>query len=240
MLRHPSRLLVAAAALAMPAALMSTAAAATGIRPQAGPPRLVTAVRANVPAPAGVRARSVGSLPVRVASPSAYAGQKAAANAAASRLNPRASASAPTRTPLAPSLVRNWAGQLDTTDAPSDSTGTIGTTRYTELVNSKAAIYSRTSNTPTASGPLLSLTGCATSACTDSVFDVQIIWEPEPVLLHDDEYRLQGLPAETSWISASAPLPLRPCRRRVGAAITLASGPLFRIIPSSATPRISC
>jgi hypothetical protein len=74
--------------------------------------------------------------------------------------------------------VRNWAGQRDTTDAPSDSTGAIGTTRYIELVNSKAAIYSRTSNTPTASGPLLSLTGCATSACTDSVFDVQIIWEP--------------------------------------------------------------
>ena len=178
MLRHPSRLLVAAAALAMPAALMSTAAAATGIRHQAGPPRLVTAVRANVPAPAGVRARSVGSLPVRVANPRAYAAQKAAANAAASHLSMRASASAPTRAALAPTFVRNWAGQRDTTGAPSDSTGAIGTTRYIELVNSKAAIYSRTSNTPTASGPLLSLTGCATSACTDSVFDVQIIWEP--------------------------------------------------------------
>jgi hypothetical protein len=178
MLRHRGKLLVAVAALAVPAASMSTAAAATGIRPQAGPPRLVTAVRANVPAPAGVRTRSVGSLPVRVANPSAYAAQKAAANAAASRLNLRASASAPTRAPLAPSLVRNWAGQRDIADAPSDSTGAIGTTRYIELVNAKAAIYSRTSNTPTASGPLLSLTGCATSACTDSVFDVQIIWQP--------------------------------------------------------------
>ena len=79
---------------------------------------------------------------------------------------------------LAPSLVRNWAGQRDTTAAPSDSTGAIGTTRYIELVNSKAAIYNRTSNTPNASGPLLQLTGCATSACTDFVFDVQVIWDP--------------------------------------------------------------
>ncbi|MGN6792086.1 MAG: hypothetical protein ACTHJW_06815 [Streptosporangiaceae bacterium] len=178
MLRHPSRLLVAAVTLAVPAAWMSTAAAATVIRPQAGTPRLVTPVRANVPAPAGVRERSVGTPPVRVANSSAYAAQKAAANAAASRLNLRASASAPARAGRAPTFVRNWAGQRDTTGAPSDSTGAIGTTRYIELVNSKAAIYNRTSNTPTASGPLLSLTGCATSACTDSVFDVQIIWEP--------------------------------------------------------------
>jgi hypothetical protein len=177
MLRHTSRLLVAAAALAVPAASISTAAAASGIRPQAGAPRLTTAVRANVPAPAGVRGRPVGTVPFRVANPSAYAAQKAAANAAAARLNPRASASA-ARAPLAPSLVRNWAGQQDTNVAPSDSTGAIGTTRYIELVNSKAAIYSRTSNTPTASGPLLKLTGCATSACTDQVFDVQVIWDP--------------------------------------------------------------
>jgi hypothetical protein len=74
--------------------------------------------------------------------------------------------------------VRNWAGQRDTTNAPSDSTGAVGTTRYIEVVNSKVAIYNRTSNTPTASGPLVNLTGCATSACSDSVFDVQIIWDP--------------------------------------------------------------
>src|SRR5215472_3585236 len=183
MLRHQgrltvSRLLVAAVALAVPAASISTAAAASGIRHHAGQPRITPVLRANVPAPAGIKARSVGSAPLRVANPSAYAAQKAAANAVAARLNARASASAPTRAPLAPSLVRNWAGQRDTTDAPSDSTGAIGTTRYIELVNSKAAIYSRGSNTPTASGPLLKLTGCATSACTDRVFDVQIIWDP--------------------------------------------------------------
>jgi len=115
-------------------------------------------------------------VPVRVPNPSAYAAQKAAANVAAARLAARASA--PATAALAPSFVRNWAGQRDTTAAPSDSTGAIGTTRYIELVNSRAAIYSRTSNTPTASGSLLQLTGCATSACTDSVFDVQVIWDP--------------------------------------------------------------
>jgi hypothetical protein len=183
MLRHKSklpvsRLLVAAVALAVPAASVSTAAVAAGLRPHAGPHRLAPVLRANHPAPPGVTGRSVARVPVRVADPAAYAAQKAAANAAAARLNPRASASAPSMAPLAPSLVRNWAGQRDTTAAPSDSTGAIGTTRYIELVNSKAAIYSRTSNTPTASGPLLQLTGCATPACTDAVFDVQIIWDP--------------------------------------------------------------
>ena len=176
MLRHSSRFLVAAAALAVPAASMWTAAAATSTSPHAGPPRLT--VRANVPAPASVRARPVGSLPVRVANPSAYKARKAAANSAASRVNRRASGPAGTSAPLAPSLVRNFAGQRDTSDAPSDSTGAIGTTRYIELVNSRAAIYNRTSNTPTAQGNLLSLTGCATPACTDSVFDVQVIWQP--------------------------------------------------------------
>lgn len=178
MLTHQSRLLLAALALAAPAALASTVAAAAGTRPQAGPPRPALVLQANHPAPPGVRARPVGAVPVRVPNPSAYAAQKAAANAAAARLAARTSTPAPVTAALAPSLVRNWAGQRDTTAAPSDSTGAIGTTRYIELVNSKVAIYSRTSNTPTASGPLLQLTGCATSACTDSVFDVQVIWDP--------------------------------------------------------------
>jgi hypothetical protein len=171
MLKHNSRVLVAALALAVPAALASTAAAAAGARSPAGP---APVLQASHPAPPGVEGRPVGAVRLRVPSPGAYAAQKAAANAAA-RLHVR-SASVPAV--LAPGLVRNWAGQRDTTAAPSDSTGAIGTTRYIELVNSKAAIYSRTSNTPTASGPLLQLTGCATSACTDSVFDVQVIWDP--------------------------------------------------------------
>jgi hypothetical protein len=115
-------------------------------------------------------------VPLRVPDPSAYAAEKAAADAAAARL--AGPASAPAAATLGPSLPRNWAGQRDTTAAPSDSTGAIGTARYIELVNARAAIYSRTSNTPIAAGPLLQLTGCATATCTDDVFDVQVIWDP--------------------------------------------------------------
>jgi hypothetical protein len=115
-------------------------------------------------------------VPLRVPDPAAYAAEKAAADAAAARLAGRAAAPAAAR--LAPTLQRNWAGQRDTTAAPSDSTGAIGTVRYIELVNAMAAIYSRTSNTPIAAGPLLQLTGCATASCTDDVFDVQVIWDP--------------------------------------------------------------
>jgi hypothetical protein len=104
-----------------------------------------------------------------------YAAQKAAANAAATRRVPSSPASAA----LTPTLVRNWAGQRDTNAAPSDSTGAIGTTRYIELVNDRVGIYSRTSNTPTASGTLFDLTGCVTSGClSDNAFDPQIIWDP--------------------------------------------------------------
>src|SRR5204862_633080 len=116
------------------------------------------------------------AVPLRVPDPGAYAAQKAAANAAAARLAGRPFPARPSV--LAPTIVRNWAGQRDTTAAPSDSTGAIGTTRYVELVNAKAAVYSRTSNTPTAAGPLLQLTGCATAGCTDNVFDPQVIWDP--------------------------------------------------------------
>ncbi len=173
--RHRSKLLVAALALAFPAALASMTAASA--RLHAGPPRLTLVPHIDRPAPPGVTGRPVGVVPLRVPDPRVYAAQKAAANTAAAHRARRASASA--ATVLAPSFVRNWAGQRDTTVAPSDSTGAIGTTRYIELVNDKVAIYNRTSNTPTASGPLLKLTGCATSGCAgDNAFDVQVVWDP--------------------------------------------------------------
>jgi len=147
-----------------------------GDRMHAGLPR-GSQLRLNHLAPAGVTPRAVGAAPLRVPNPAVYAAQKAAANRAAAHLAARRSR--PSAAPLAPSLLRNWAGQRDTTDAPSDSTGAIGTTRYIELVNSMAAVYSRTSNTALASGSLLNLTGCVTLGCTsDSVFDPQIIWDP--------------------------------------------------------------
>jgi hypothetical protein len=177
MLKHHTRLLVAALALAVPAALASTAAATASARAQAGPPRLTLVPHVNRSAPPGVRGRFAGAVPLRVPDSSAYAAQKAAANAAAGRLPAGAPASSPAV--LAPSFVRNWAGLNDPTVAPSDSTGAIGTTRYIELVNDKVGIYNRTSNTPTASGPLLQLTGCATTNCAgDDAFDVQVIWDP--------------------------------------------------------------
>jgi hypothetical protein len=176
MFKRQSRLLAAAVALAVPAVLASAAAAGGSVRQQARP-WPVPVLRAIHRPPAGVKGQPVGAVPLRVPNPSAYAAQKAAANAAAARLAMRPPV--PGTAVLAPSLVRNWAGQRDTTVAPSDSTGAIGTTRYIELVNSKVAIYNRTSNTPTASGPLVQLTGCVTTNCTgDFVFDVQVIWDP--------------------------------------------------------------
>ena len=151
----------------LPLAGIAAAAAALSVTQaaQAGPlpttvPRPVV-LQLNHPAPADVIPHPAQAVPLRVPNPAAYAAQKAAANAAVAR---RAGHPAP-RAPalLAPALVRNWAGQRDTAVAPSDSTGAIGTTRYIELVNAKAAVYTRTSNTPTASGPLLQLTGCATA-----------------------------------------------------------------------------
>ena len=137
----------------------------------------VPVLRVNRPAPAGVRPGAVGPVPLRVPDPAVYTAQKAAADAAAVQ-QARRRPPPPAPAVLAPAIVRNWAGQRDTTVAPSDSTGAIGTTRYIELVNAKAAVYNRTSNTPTASAPLLQLTGCATAGCTDNVFDPQVIWDP--------------------------------------------------------------
>jgi hypothetical protein len=176
MLKHHTRLLGAALGLATSAVLASAGVAGASAGPQAGS-GTAPVLRVNRPAPAGVTPGAVRVAPLRVPEPAVYAAQKAAAGAAAARGAGRPSPSAPA-TVLAPAIVRNWAGQRDTTVAPSDSTGAIGTTRYIELVNARAAIYNRTSNTPTAAGSLLQLTGCATAGCTDNVFDPQVIWDP--------------------------------------------------------------
>src|SRR6266699_157917 len=60
MLTHRSWLLVAALALAVPAAVASPVAAAAGTRPQSGPLKPTLVLQANHPAPSGVRARPVG------------------------------------------------------------------------------------------------------------------------------------------------------------------------------------
>ena len=84
---------------------------------------------------------------------------------------------APASGPLAPSIVsgRSWLGINNPNAAPPDETSAVGTTRYVELVNTNFAIYNKTSNTPISTGTINSLAGAAS---TDSVFDVQVIWDP--------------------------------------------------------------
>ena len=78
---------------------------------------------------------------------------------------------------LAPAIVagRSWQGINNPNVAPPDETSAVGTTRYIELVNVNFAIYNKTSNTPISTGSINSLVGAAS---TDSVFDVQVLWDP--------------------------------------------------------------
>jgi hypothetical protein len=119
--------------------------------------------------PVQKRAISEGYL---VPNPPAIANDKAAANARAASGGASSAAAPPQQ---APTAFRSWEGVLDTSSAPSDSTGAIGTKRYIELVNRQFAIYNRTSNTPISTGTLNSLAGQLSSA---NSFDPQIIWDP--------------------------------------------------------------
>jgi hypothetical protein len=74
--------------------------------------------------------------------------------------------------PLAPTIARGWNGLFDASRAPSDSTSSVGTTRFIEIVNSKFGIYNKTSSTPTATGLLSVLAGF-----DGNVFDPQIMWD---------------------------------------------------------------
>ena len=89
----------------------------------------------------------------------------------------REALTAPVSGPLAPSIVsgRSFQGINNPNVAPPDETSAVGTTRYIELVNTNFAIYNKTSNSPISTGTINSLAGAAS---TDSVFDVQVIWDP--------------------------------------------------------------
>jgi hypothetical protein len=78
--------------------------------------------------------------------------------------------------PLAPTKLRAWPGINDPFSAPPDETSAVGTQRYIELVNSKFAIYNKTSNTPINQGSLNALVG---ALGTDHVFDPQIMWDAQ-------------------------------------------------------------
>jgi hypothetical protein len=89
----------------------------------------------------------------------------------------REALTAPVSGPLSPSIIsgRSWQGINSPHAAPPDETSAVGTTRYIELVNTKFAIYNKTSNSPISTGSINSLAGASS---TDSVFDVQVIWDP--------------------------------------------------------------
>jgi hypothetical protein len=120
--------------------------------------------------PAAQRAYTDGYL---VPDEQAYAQAKAQANAQAAA----AGQAEPAVAERAPAIAggRTWNGVFQTTNAPSDSTGAVGRTRYIELINTQFAIYNKTSNTPISTGQLNTL--FAQSAGTNS-FDPQIIWDP--------------------------------------------------------------
>jgi len=98
----------------------------------------------------------------------ARAKAKAAGNAPGSA---QAQAAAGT---LAPVTIRSWNGIFDPNHAPSDSTGSVGSTRYMELINSKFAIYNKTTNAPINAGTLNQLANAAGNA-----FDPQIMWDAQ-------------------------------------------------------------
>ena len=104
---------------------------------------------------------------------------QAAYNRQKERLTRRAARSdaltGPASGALAPSIGRSFKGINNPNVAPPDETSAVGTARYVELVNSDFAIYSKTSNTQISTGSITSLAGAAS---TDSVFDVQVIWDP--------------------------------------------------------------
>lgn len=153
--------------LAVPVVAAAIPAGARSVRS----PRLQSASEARRDSRGGIgvaaaRALRSGPLP---ANGSEYARGKAAAARSHDRTVRDARVA-----PSAPSSLRSFGGLNDPNLTPSDSTSAIGATRFIALVNAKAAVYSRTGNTPLATGTLKGLTGAGAS---DSVFDPQIIWD---------------------------------------------------------------
>jgi hypothetical protein len=77
-----------------------------------------------------------------------------------------------------PAAFLSWEGQNMLSPlinlSPSDSTGAIGLTEYTELVNQRIGVYARTSAL-LSSNTLNGFTGLSSA---NKLFDVQIIWDP--------------------------------------------------------------
>jgi hypothetical protein len=70
----------------------------------------------------------------------------------------------------------NFQGQLFANSTPPDTTGTIGITRYIQLVNKRIGIYNRTNGALIHGNTLNALTGLASGV---NVFDPQIMWDAQ-------------------------------------------------------------
>src|SRR4051812_32065328 len=76
--------------------------------------------------------------------------------------------------PLAPVTNLGFSGIFNANVAPSDSTGSAGSTRYIETINSNFAIYNKTSAAPVGTGTLNQL-----AAISGNAFDPQIMWDAQ-------------------------------------------------------------
>jgi hypothetical protein len=133
--------------------------------------------------PAARAALTRGPLPMS----QAHVDLKRAANAdydaavAAGRMRPSglpsAEAGSQVAAPQAPAVVGGlgFAGLSDPTTSPSDSTGSIGPSRYIQTVNRKVGIFNRSTQAVIATGTLNQLAGNGAGV---NSFDPQIMWDP--------------------------------------------------------------
>lgn len=169
--------LVAPAAGGEQAADVEVLAALTSGRsavvPAPGAATVTPVLRDSRPNPGVVPLPRLG--PERVPDPAGLARGKAEAAAYAAAQVPQLDR--PGAVAAAPVAVRSWNGLSNPDSQPSDSTSAVSPSALLEMVNSRFAVYSRTSSTPLQSGSLLDLTGCASASCVDSVFDPQVFWD---------------------------------------------------------------
>jgi hypothetical protein len=130
---------------------------------------------------AAAAAMARGALPKDLGEVSA---KKAASTAPSTATRSTLAAPAVPAAPAAPAAPKapavqgghNFGGQFDSGVTPSDSTGSIGTTRYIQTVNRKFAIYNRSTNALINTGTLNQLANAASGVST---FDPQIMWDPQ-------------------------------------------------------------
>ena len=166
-----------AAALMVVAVAGSAGASAPAANAHQSQLRVMTAHRATGHASGAAPSVRKVEHPFLVPDPAAYARAKRLADARAASLLGRGAPRVTSGTaghPMAPVIAAGWLGLKDANTTPSDSTGAVGTQRYIELVNSQAAIYTRSHALVGAQMTIQTLVG---SGPTDAVFDPQVIWD---------------------------------------------------------------